>query len=505
MSAIRPRRRRRAPVLAAGLLAMIGVAGALVWRLGGLEGKDAISLLPRTAARRADLHVTLRAGGQVASASNIEIECELESVSVNSEGRSFSARGASTIIELLPEGSSVKKGDVLCRFDASEFEELLRQQEIRLLEARADSEKAKLDLKAATIAVEEFREGTKEQEEQELQGQKTLAQVDIERQRDRIAWAEKMVRNLYLSEGQLIRERQLLLRSEISLARIETQIRSFLQFQVPMTMTRLEAAVERARIEVSFQQLRQRRREEQLAKLRQQVERCTIRAPHDGILTYATDDDDPPIELGITVHENMDLFLLPDLEKMEVRTVLHETVIDRVEEGMTARVHVEAMPDYELEGQVVSLSPLPIMDRNRRASSDIKNYLARVQLLTVPPSLKPGMSAEVEIVTAHHPQALVIPVESVTVEAGQEYCYVAGDEVVERRPVAVRSGTVDLLHVESGLEEGEEVVLTPDQIGPDVRVIESPADSQAIAALAESTVDSIGLADRTASHDTLGQ
>lgn len=452
------------PLLAGG--------GRIAWQLYASSRPSAIDLLERSPARLTDLHVSLRAPGLIQSSSNVEIECELENVSVNSEGRTFSARAASTIIEILPEGTMVKKGDVLCRLDSSEFEELLRQQEIKVLQARADAEKAVLDLKAAEIAFKEYREGVRVQERQELDAELTLAKVEIERQRDRIDWTKKMVGNGYMSEGQLIREEQLMLRSSIALARLQTQIKNHVEFRVPMNTTRLEAALERARMEVSFQEVRLRRREEQLANVQRQVERCTIRAPHSGILTYAEDDDDPKIQLGAAVHQRMDLFVLPDLEKMQVVTALHETVLDRVKPGMTARVRVEALPHHELEGQVVNVGRLPVMDRNRRASIDVKNYSARVQLLTVPPSLKPGMTAEVEIVTAHHPQAIVVPTESVSVVDGREVCYVANDGVLERRPVTVAPGTPELVHITEGLREGDEVVLNPDEIAPEIKVVD---------------------------------
>ena len=69
--------------------------------------------------------------------------------------------GASTIIELIPDGSNVKKGDVLCRLDSSDYEELIRQQEIQVQRSRADLEAARLDLESEKAALREYRDGTR--------------------------------------------------------------------------------------------------------------------------------------------------------------------------------------------------------------------------------------------------------------------------------------------------------------------------------------------------------
>jgi hypothetical protein len=57
------------------------------------------------------------------------------------------------------------------------------------------------------------------------------------------------------------------------------------------------------------------------------------------------------------------------------------------------------------------------------------------------------------------PDALVIPVEAVSVVDGRQSCYVVGPHGLERRAIATRRATPDLLEVTAGLNEGERVVL----------------------------------------------
>jgi HlyD family secretion protein len=110
-------------------------------------------------ARRADLRTIVLASGRTESAANTVVECKLERLEMRNEGRSSMVGGSSVITWVIDDGSTVKKGDVLCRLDSSDYEELVRQQEIKVERARADLRTAELGLAVAELAVQEFRDG----------------------------------------------------------------------------------------------------------------------------------------------------------------------------------------------------------------------------------------------------------------------------------------------------------------------------------------------------------
>jgi multidrug efflux pump subunit AcrA (membrane-fusion protein) len=68
------------------------------------------------------------------------------------------------------------------------------------------------------------------------------------------------------------------------------------------------------------------------------------------------------------------------------------------------------------------------------------------------------MSAVVEIDTGRMPDALVIPVEVMSVVDGRPSCYVVVPGGVERRTITTGRSTIDLLEVTGGLHEGERVI-----------------------------------------------
>ena len=66
------------------------------------------------------------------------VKCQLENLRIRSRGGAFFAGGASTILEIIPNGTTVKKGDVLCTLDASEYEEVALAQTIRVEQHNAE-------------------------------------------------------------------------------------------------------------------------------------------------------------------------------------------------------------------------------------------------------------------------------------------------------------------------------------------------------------------------------
>ena len=75
--------------------------------------------------------------------------------------------------------------------------------------------------------------------------------------------------------------------------------------------------------------------------------------------------------------------------------------------------------------------------------------------------LKPGMSAEVEILGEERPSVLQVPVESI-VSVGDEYLsFVASDSGLEPRRILIGDTNDTVVEITGGLSEGEEVVLHP--------------------------------------------
>jgi len=408
--------------------------------------------------RRADLHIVTTAGGRVESSNNTVIECEVESLEISIKGMRMATGGTSTLLSVTPEGTNVHKGDVLCVIDSSEYEELVRQQQMTVERSRADYRQSELDLEVAKMAVVEFRDGLMKQDVEQMQGLIAQAVADLERAQDRMGWTRRMKEKGYAAVGQVAAENVNLRRAELTLTQRRLALDVFRRFSARKNLSELDSRVAAAEAVLNYQGRRLQRNEERLANLVRQVENCTIRAPHEGFLIYANEANrNLVIEPGMTVHQRQKLFYLPDLSQMEVAALVHESVIGQVEAGQRAKVRVEALPEHELEGHVVSVGRLPTRDW----ANQVPYFVSLIQLDTIPQGLRPGMTAEVQIQTIRRDHVLAIPPEALTVEEGQDVCYVARDDGLERRTVKVGQATRELLEVKEGLEEGEEVVLDP--------------------------------------------
>lgn len=447
----------------------------LVWLTGAMvvSGLVATVLLVRTrwynhspyhehyttrAVERADLFPVRLASGRVESGKRTVIECQLENIAVGVRGQRLTANGASVLLSVIPEGSVVKRGDVLAELDSSDYEELLRLQRITLERAKADKLQADLDVEIASLAVREFEEGTVRETIEDFEGKIFLARSEVERARDRLSWSRRMHRKGYVPAATVSSD---LFRTEqmaVALKQQEAAYALFKKFTAPRTVRELEGAVLGAKATLEYQQLRLQRQLDRLATLEKQVKNCTIRAPHDGFVIYANNPDRQLfIEPGLPVRERQQLFFLPDLNDMEVVAMLHESIVNQVDPGMSATVQVEGLNDRRLEGHLTKIAAMATLNYR----SDVKYFEGIVKLENVPEGLRPGMSAEVEIALPRIEHVLAVPSDAVLFENGHDYCFVVHEDGLERREVKLGQVTSDFSEVTRGLVEGEEVVIKP--------------------------------------------
>ena len=454
--------------------ALCTAVGFAVVRLRSHSRGSALERYFTTGVKRTDLFPTLTASGRVESFKRTVIECDLENVAVGVRGQSLSAGGASILLSVVPEGTTVKRGDVLAVLDASDYEELLRIQQMSVERANADHVQSVLELDIARLAVHEFEEGTLHETMEDFEGKILLARSDLERSNDRVAWSHRMNAKGYIPSAAVTAEEYRQSQIQLSLTQQESAFELFKKYTAPKTSKILRGAVTAAETMLNYMTLRRARHQERLALLDRQVKNCTIRAPHDGFVIYANNADRRVfIEAGMSVRQRQPLFFLPDLTQMEVVTMIHESIIDQITPEMRAQVQVEGIGDRTIEGHVTSVSPMTAPNFR----TDVRYFEGIVKLENVPEGLKPGMSAEVAISMPRRENVLAIPSEAIMIDHGYDICFVVhDDESVERRQVKLGKTTRELVEVTQGLEVGEQVVLNPQQDDPDLETVSARSE-----------------------------
>jgi HlyD family secretion protein len=495
-----PRKKKRtSKSLRNTVIALVVVVAALaVWLASGDEEATGNNGSTYQVARE-DLVITVVEGGNLKAQKSVNIECEVE--------------GQSTIVFLMAEGSYVKEGDLLVELDSSDLEERFTQQEISYESAKAskiqaeenlkiqksqnesDIKSAELNLEFAEKDLKRFIEGDWPLKKMQLENSIILANEEKTRADDRVEWTKQLEAKGFVTSDELEADKLTLKRREIDLDEAKETKDLALKYDYDMDFRKLNADRDEAvreldrtkaraasQIALKEADLRSREaqfrlQEERFNKLKEQLEKCRIHAPQDGLVVYGEQDsgrhrwggsDSNMIEEGANVRYRQTLITLPDVSVMMVDTKVHESAVDKVRVGMEARVKVDAFPDKEYRGMVTKVGVLAD-SQSRWLNPDLKVYSTDITLENGSGNLKPGMSAMVEIIVDRLGEVISVPVQSVFRRSEREVCYVAGSgSDIEVRPVVVGLNNDQFVVIEKGLAEGEEVLLHEPAVGMDL-------------------------------------
>lgn len=427
--------------------------------------------------RLVNLDTSVNAPGDIRSATNTVVECEIERMYVYAAGRAMLNGNSTRILKLIPDGTAVKKGQVICELDSSAYEEAVRLQKINLEQALAMQHYTEMDLEVSQIMLEEYRLGTAKRTSQSLRQQIALARADSMRSSGRLEWSRKMYGKGYVSRSSMRAEELAMQRADIMMSRSQIALETFEKFTKPRTEHSFRSRLMSQNWLLTYYRKNVETQRKQLERYEQQVANCKVRAPHDGIVVYANEEDgDSRIEEGSEIRYKQDIFFLPDLNDMQVLAKLSESVVDRVRAGMKVNVKVQSLSGVELEGTVEQVAKFPIQASSWRTSAEVKNYFCLVKVNNPGLNLRPGMTAEIDVLTEEQEALLAVSPEAVHIEEDHAYCYVVRDDgEIEKREVRVRTADADHVAIMEGLEQGESVIRSPlsrlEQVPPIVKVV----------------------------------
>jgi RND family efflux transporter MFP subunit len=463
--------------------------GAVV--LGGAACGLSYSLIasptaPLTATvTRASLSIAVTERGELESSTTTEVCCAVEGCQ-------------NRIATALPEGTIVEKGQVVLTFDTDRLERCLECQQLKVVAATERAAAARYDRDAeqirsagdldrgqtssllADLEARKYADGDYKISMEGERGDLELARKDLQEKLDHLNDCRKLYRQGFETLDHLRAEEVQYRQKAAALQKMETRLTMMEKFTRVRCETQLRAsaseakrglelarslgalALDRAQTEYETAATVARLEQETLDRLRQQLDHCLVKAPHDGMVIYARlPFEQGPIAPGAAVCFQQPLFSLPDLSQMQVRIAVDESKIARVKTGQKATIRLEASPDVPLGGTVARVAPLA--DSAGPADGQaIKKYTTIVQIDNLPRdgSLKPGMSAEVTIRVEQLADALLVPVQAVAESEDRPVAYVIGpDGVARSRRIEVAENNDRWVQIASGLEEGEIVAL----------------------------------------------
>lgn len=421
--------------------------------------------------------------GELESAESVQVMCELE--------------GGGKVTTILAEGTPVQKGDVVARFDTDALQKMINEQEVKWEQAegkvkaatselevqrnKAESEIAKAELTRtlADIDLEAYQEGEYKVELDKRKGTLEIGKKELKEAEDNLAFTREMVKKGFAQLEQ-VRVMELTYEGKkYAVQQQEADLQVFTKYAKKRKMTELAAkakdaerdlertkksqaaATEKAENELTAASKTANLEKRQLERLQEQLSKCEVKAPSSGLVIYFKRpwDESSRIRAGAQVFFQQPIFNLPDLSRMNVKMKIHESVVKKVKAGLPCTMKIDALPGQLLHGKVVSVATLAQGDDWR--GGGVKEYETIVSIEDLPKNagLRPGMSAEVKILAKTIPNALTVPVQSVTEVSGQHVCYVVIGNRVERREVSIGDGNDQLVQIRSGLAEGDRVAL----------------------------------------------
>ena len=395
--------------------------------------------------------------GEIESAENVEIVCEV---------KSRSSSGVN-ILEIVQEGRVVKKGEFLVRLDDAVLQKDLLSQRILVHKSRASLVKAKAEVEAAQLALEEYLAGSFRQEEEQMESAEFVAKENLRRAEEYLAYSKKLAAKGYLPEAQLEADQFAVKKAKKELDLSITKLEVLRVHSHKAKVNDLNASIltTSAQLKSSENSYELESRKEQ--EITDQIAKCIIYSPAAGEVTYANrsksgSSDGVLIEEGKPVRERQTIIRLPDASLMRVLAKVNENRIEQVKPDMNCTITIDAFRGITLSGKVDSVSDYPLASVSKY-TAHIKEYSTQILIDNPPKGIRSGMSAKVTILSERYQDVLQIPLSAVIRKEGLSYCLVRNGEEGLRVQV-IELGSPNLTHAVllDGLAEGDEVVVNPD-------------------------------------------
>jgi multidrug resistance efflux pump len=444
---------------AMALIAIVVMASIYFTRQNG-DDVSTIPLLKEVIEGPYD-HVVLEQG-EVESSNNVEIRCEIRS-------RSGGPGPATSIIDVIPEGTVVKKDDWLITFDSSNLDLEMSRQRIVVNTSEAIMIQAKATFDTSTIAKDEYINGTYIEQTKMIENEVFVAEENLKKAQLSYESIKRLVSRGLLTKLQLEGEqfRVDAAQNELDLARKKLEVLE--KFTKRKMLTQLESDIKAA--DVKWRNEKDSHQEElkNLQEIKDQLAKCTVVAPQAGQVVYANvtssrSGSEFVVEAGVAVRERQVIVRLPDPEQMQIRAKINESRINLVHEGLPVTIRIDAFGDKTIQGEVTKVNKYA--EPGNFWSSSAKEYVTLIKIHEPPPEIRVGLTAEVTIHIEHSESALQIPITAIYEQNGRTFCLVQNGEAWDTREVKISStnsqemAALDVANSDP-MAPGEKVVMNP--------------------------------------------
>jgi len=327
------------------------------------------------------------------------------------------------------EGAHVEAGAALARLEASELE-------ARVALARSSLDAARMRLESARISLP-------------LEKARTRASL-AEAQAHYDDAKQRYDKKLKLYESRLIPQGDMeTARADLAAAEAGLQTAQANQDQV---------ALQQRQIDIAAADVKQQEAALQVAEVT--LAHTLIRAPIAGTVVEL------PIKAGELMQPGSVIARITRLDALYVKAQIDEVDLSRLQIGQRADVEFDTQPHVKYAATLFEISPAVSVEKLKS-----RNVTVKLRLAQPPPFLRPGMSADVEIIVDTLKNVLMVPAQTVMSKDKERFVYVLDDGEVVRRIVETGRSNWDYTEVLKGLNAGDAVVVSLDkgELKPGVR------------------------------------
>jgi len=235
-----------------------------------------------------------------------------------------------------------------------------------------------------------------------------------------------------------------------------------------------QLALDTAMVEVEAQRHGVDQYQSALQRAEDDLARTTIRSPMDGTVIQLNAEQGETVVPGSTNLPGSVIMTVADMSVLLAEVEVSEVDVVNVALGQEAEVKVDALGTEPQKGHVVEIAT----SGRRDPTQGTIRFRVKVALDDPDPSLRPAMTAKVDILTATSNDAMTAPIQAVVKrtldDQGEEVKGTAAKGIEESEVVyviadgeaaarVVETGISDELYVEiiDGLTDGQEVIIGP--------------------------------------------
>lgn len=354
---------------------------------------------------------------------NVPAKGELFAAKATVISAPISRQGQQNISWLAPEFSHVKKGDVIARFDgeAMEIKSKDRQNELSITKQDIIEKTGMLNRELDSI-------------------NKDIGMVGQEK-----SFAEK-----FSIDDVRIRSKLEILDS--------LQNTQYLGSKEEYLYWKNDSFSASSSGDMGLLEMKKAQSKSKLKQLSDGLSKLEVKAPHDGLLAYKKNWRGEKPRAGQSLWPGQKIAELPDISNMKVKLFVLESEALNLAIDKSVIFSLYAYADKTFQGKVETVAPFPTSIKR----GDPQKYFEVIVLLAEQNTklFVPGRKLHANIVIVATSKKIIVPLQSVFVEAKQSFVYLY--ENGDYKSVPVTLGQASLSHVEilSGLKEGQKIALT---------------------------------------------